>query len=362
MKRILLLACIVSSIQAGAQNYRILGTADGFDGVKVTLSNDKKQIIDSTVVTNGKFMLERPLEKVQVASLKVGGAGEAILLDENPIMAVCKLTRRTYKGKESEVPDLVISGDDDQHLLSRMNAALMLEMMPMMALAFMKDGTSQGMRDSIADMYVAAKKHTKELFDSITINCRDSYVGAIIMKDHLSKDLSYDTLKARFDAFSDRVKTSSIGHELAEKLASLNAVSLGRIAPDFTLPTPEDKELSLSSLRGSVVLVDFWASWCGPCLREVPNVKKVYAKYKDKGFEILSVSLDDKRDNWLNAIKKHELAWKHVSSLKGWQCPIAKQYNVTGIPAMFLLDRDGKIVSTNARGEKLEEEVSKLCK
>lgn len=100
-------------------------------------------------------------------------------------------------------------------------------------------------------------------------------------------------------------------------------------------------------------MLDFWASWCGPCLREVPNVKKVYDKFHDKGFEILSVSLDDKKDNWVNAIEKNDLNWGHVSSLKGWSCPVAKLYNVSGVPAMLLIDKEGKIVATKLRGDLL---------
>ena len=134
------------------------------------------------------------------------------------------------------------------------------------------------------------------------------------------------------------------------------------MAPNFTLNTPDGKPITLSSLRGKCVLIDFWASWCGPCLREAPNIKKVYAKYHDKGFEVLSVSVDDKKDKWTQAIEKHQLNWLHVSALKGWKCPVAQLYKVTGVPAMFLIDKEGKIVSTKARGEALEQEVAKLCK
>lgn len=106
------------------------------------------------------------------------------------------------------------------------------------------------------------------------------------------------------------------------------------------------------------MLLDFWASWCGPCLAEVPNVKAVYEQYKDKGFEIYGVSLDDKKDAWVNAIEKHDLPWIHVSSLKGWECPVAKIYNVTGIPKMYLLDKEGRIVAMDLRGEALKEKVA----
>ena len=120
--------------------------------------------------------------------------------------------------------------------------------------------------------------------------------------------------------------------------------------------------LSLYSLRGHIVLLDFWASWCGPCLREVPNVKKIYDKYHSKGLEILGVSLDDKQKAWVNAIQNKELNWKHVSSLKGWDCPVAKLYNVTGIPRMYIIDENGTIIAQDLRGEALTKKMDELFK
>ena len=154
-----------------------------------------------------------------------------------------------------------------------------------------------------------------------------------------------------------RIKNAYLGKKLGATLEQMRRTAEGSIAPDFTLTTPDGQELSLASLRGNYVLVDFWASWCGPCLREVPNVKKIYDKFHDKGFEIIGVSLDEDKEAWINAIDKHGLNWKHVSSLKGWNCPVAQLYSVTGIPAMFLLDKDGKIVLKS----KVTEDDAVLC-
>jgi peroxiredoxin len=135
---------------------------------------------------------------------------------------------------------------------------------------------------------------------------------------------------------------------------------IGKEAKDFTLPTPEGKDLSLSSLRGQYVLLDFWASWCSPCRRENPTLVQAYKKYHDKGFEILQVSLDKTRDEWLDAISKDGLTWKHVSDLKYWGSAAAKLYGIESIPANLLLDKDGKIIAQNLRGPALEAKLAEI--
>jgi thiol-disulfide isomerase/thioredoxin len=139
--------------------------------------------------------------------------------------------------------------------------------------------------------------------------------------------------------------------------------AIGFPAPDIALTDPEGKLLKLSSLKGKVVLIDFWASWCGPCRKENPNVVAVYNQYKDKGFEVFSVSLDKDRDSWLAAIAKDNLIWpNHVSDLKYWKSAGAAAYGVTSIPFTVLVDRKGNIVAKKLRGEELEKQVKELCK
>ena len=136
---------------------------------------------------------------------------------------------------------------------------------------------------------------------------------------------------------------------------------VGEIPPNIKLMDTNGKELSLHSLKGKVVLLDFWASWCGPCRKENPNVVQAYGKYKDKGFTVFSVSLDSNKDQWLAAIKKDGLAWtNHVSDLQGWNSSAAKLYGVRGIPATFLKDKTGKIAAANLRGAELETALEKL--
>lgn len=144
----------------------------------------------------------------------------------------------------------------------------------------------------------------------------------------------------------------------AKKFASYFPPGVNDDAPEIALKDPSGNTYELSSLKGKVVLLDFWASWCGPCIREMPNVVKAYEKYKSKGFEIYSVSLDSNKDRWKAAIDRFGMTWpNNVSDLKKWQSAPARQYGVTGIPATFLIDEEGKIVAKNLRGAALEQKL-----
>jgi thiol-disulfide isomerase/thioredoxin len=150
--------------------------------------------------------------------------------------------------------------------------------------------------------------------------------------------------------------------QFVANLQRLQGVNEGAMAPEINLATPEGPNLALSSLRGKYVLIDFWASWCGPCRRENPNVVKTYAAYKDKGFEIYGVSLDQDRDAWLKAIEKDQLVWKHVSDLKYWSSAGAQAYQVNSIPQTFLLDKEGRILAKGLRGAALDQYLAQLFK
>lgn len=146
----------------------------------------------------------------------------------------------------------------------------------------------------------------------------------------------------------------------AQQQQTRNGLPVGVAAPEITLPTPTGKEVSLSDFRGKYVLIDFWASWCGPCRRENPNVVRAYNQYKNENFTILGVSLDNNKDKWLKAIKDDALTWTHISDLKGWQSIAARDYRVSGIPVNFLVDPEGNIIATNLREDDLTNKLNEI--
>lgn len=158
-------------------------------------------------------------------------------------------------------------------------------------------------------------------------------------------------------------KTNSTNPQVTtfiRKIKKLGATQVGGIAPEIALKTPEGDSLKLSQLRGKYVLIDFWASWCGPCRRENPNVVKMYEKFKNKDFEIFGVSLDQQKEPWLAAIKKDNLGWKHVSDLQHWRSVVVGDYSIEGIPHTVLLDKEGRIIAKNLRGASLEAKLEEI--
>jgi thiol-disulfide isomerase/thioredoxin len=189
-----------------------------------------------------------------------------------------------------------------------------------------------------------------------------SPVSVFFVKETLGLDMDAAKAGPMFQLLSPELQNSNAGKELAAFIEVGKRSTVGVSATDFTQPSPEGANISLSSFKGKYVLVDFWASWCGPCRAESPNLVKAYNLYKSKGFEIFSVSLDEKKDRWLKAIKDDGYTWPQAGDMKGWDNAAAVIYGISGIPFSFLVDPNGVIIARNLRGEELEKKLMELMK
>lgn len=209
------------------------------------------------------------------------------------------------------------------------------------------------------------EKAERELMDQIKTMLPEmgaSFIAVFTANNFLNGQTDLPVLESLAEKLQKENPSPKYAQAFIAGVKRIRGIGVGDVAPDFSLNSPEGEQVALSSLRGKYVLLDFWASWCGPCRKENPNVVRLYEQYKNKNFEIYGVSLDRDKDAWLKAIKDDNLTWVHGSDLKYWSSDVAVQYGVNGIPATYLLDQEGRVIAKNLRGIALEKKLEELLK
>ncbi len=213
--------------------------------------------------------------------------------------------------------------------------------------------------EELRDKFIEMQASTNDLIKA-KIREMGSSLAVLQAVNYIDKDQEFPFIDSIATVVNTEIPDYKIKRDFIEEIEKLRKLAVGSPAPDISLPDPDGNIVKLSSLKGSYVLIDFWASWCGPCRKENPNVVRLYQQYHDQGFEIFGVSLDRKAEDWVKAIKDDGLTWVQVSDLKYFESEAARDYNINAIPATILLDRDGNIIAKNLRGKMLEDKLAQL--
>ncbi|WP_246343851.1 TlpA disulfide reductase family protein [Adhaeribacter radiodurans] len=372
MKKVILIGFIPLALlgacnKIGSKNgvdsgsYKIYGKLNNQSSGKVYLSElGEKQFVTrdtATVLNDGSFTFEGKVTEPSVYRISLTDENMILFMLENKeiqVEADAKDLNKTYAIKGSEEAQLFKELTDK---LEKMQASGM-----QLQKRFTK-ATESANEDSvkvIQEAYQKIQEGNVKVIKGFIKQHDKTAVAAFATLNLINPETDLAFADSMATLLNKSKPESQYTKALIKRLEPLKTLAIGKAAPDITLPTPDGKTMSLSSLKGKYVLVDFWASWCGPCRQENPNVVRMYHKYKDKGFEIFGVSLDNSRDKWLGAIQKDQLVWPHVSDLKGWESAAAQLYNIQAIPQTVLLDREGKIIARNLRGPELEAKVAEL--
>ncbi len=349
-----LIVCCAMAAVAQEADIVIKGKIDGIKKGRLYMlarsSEESTDTLGSCDFKKGKFELKAVADEPLLVQLVVEGFSGGFTLFAEP--------GTSYKAYLCDGPDFYING-------GKLNSAYTVHMRKSDSLRAVIEElqtTYDAYRSSrkfrsaslVNDTLKREKDYLRE-FTTGFLADNDNVISAYtIYSNIVMRDAALKETKSMYASLGEGAKNSQYGRMIKERIDRLAKTQGGAKAPDFTLPDAKGNEVTMSTVKGKIKIIDFWASWCGPCRLNNPALKALYEEYHPKGLEIIGVSLDTNKANWEKAIEKDGLTWINVSSLKGWNCDVVRLYNITGVPSVLVLDENNNIIATGLRGEQLK--------
>lgn len=348
-------ALLFGGLSASAQNTIVTGNVSGLKEKQIHISyrEGKTAKQDSVKVVNGKFTWKTQLNEPEEVYLMFPRSYYSFFAEPGRIHVTGIVDSfASYKTTGSKIQDEAEAFDNSNKDLTDQEDPL-----------YKKYGhVSEAEQTELEKKLDEIRDRLHERAAAYVAANPSSFYSIHLVEGRAGYGTDYADVKKLYDLLSESAKATESGKALAERLSILKRSAIGSQMMNFSQADTAGTKVEFAAFKGKYVLVDFWASWCGPCRAENPNVLKAYNKYKDKNFTVVGISLDDKGDKWKKAIRDDHMPWVELSDLKGWKNEVSDYFGIQGIPSNLLIDPSGKIVARDLRGEGLDEKLNELLK
>ena len=365
MKKTVILLAIILPLITYAQTSHPISIKGDIDGIKegtlhliVQQSNNKTDTLASAPFKKSRFEIKAQLTEPLVTYLMIEGYQGGFMLLAEPGV---KYKAHLANNSSAYIKGGALNDAYTAHMKKSDSLRNIVHTLQQRYDTARKEGkfrSASQVNDSLSHERTMWQKMTSDFLGS-----HDDLITAYTLYSNIMmREMNLNETKRIYESMGEGAKATHCGRLIKERIEQLEETANNAPAPDFTADDLNGNKVTMSKIEGKIKIIDFWASWCGPCRLNNPALKKLYEDFHDKGLEIIGVSLDNNADKWKNAVKKDGLTWINLSTLKGWNCEIARKYNVSAIPALFVLNEENRIIATGLRGEALRTFIEERLK